>query len=165
MLFVEEFLPAEEVGDNPAPGADGIVGIGIARAFLSRTLAEVTFDLFIPALGFGILNDAGKKLIRLIHRRGVRSVIAAEQVPEARKLLKLTLSLGGDNTRTVFAGIKAAYEPEKLVGRLVVMVANLAPRQMKFGLSEGMVVAVGGGGEEVFLLGVDEGGKPGMRVH
>jgi methionyl-tRNA synthetase len=95
----------------------------------------------------------------------VARVIAAEQVPEARKLLKLTLSLGGDNKRTVFAGIKAAYEPEKIIGRLVIMVANLAPRQMKFGLSEGMVVAVGPGGEEVFLLNVDDGGKPGMRVH
>jgi methionyl-tRNA synthetase len=95
----------------------------------------------------------------------VARVVAAEQVPEARKLLKLTLSLGGDNTRTVFAGIKAAYEPENIVGRLVVMVANLAPRQMKFGLSEGMVVACGPGGEEVFLLNVDDGGKPGMRVH
>jgi methionyl-tRNA synthetase len=95
----------------------------------------------------------------------VARVIAAEHVPEARKLLKLTLSLGGENQRTVFAGIKAAYEPEKLVGRLVVMVANLAPRQMKFGLSEGMVTAVGGGGEEVFLLALDEGAKPGMRVH
>jgi methionyl-tRNA synthetase len=95
----------------------------------------------------------------------VARVLAAEQVPEARKLLKLTLSLGGEHKRTVFAGIKAAYEPEKLVGRLVIMVANLAPRQMKFGLSEGMVVAVGPGGEEVFLLNVDEGGKPGMRVH
>lgn len=95
----------------------------------------------------------------------VARVVAAEHVPEARKLLKLTLSLGGDNQRTVFAGIKAAYEPEKLVGRLVVMVANLAPRQMKFGLSEGMVTAVGGGGEEVFLLSLDEGAKPGMRVH
>lgn len=95
----------------------------------------------------------------------VARVIAAEHVPEARKLLKLTLSLGGDNQRTVFAGIKAAYEPEKLVGRLVVMVANLAPRQMKFGLSEGMVTAVGGGGEEVFLLALDQGAKPGMRVH
>ena len=95
----------------------------------------------------------------------VARVIAAEHVPDAKKLLKLTLSLGGDNKRTVFAGIKAAYDPEKIVGRLVVMVANLAPRQMKFGLSEGMVVAVGPGGEEVFLLQVDEGGKPGMRVH
>jgi methionyl-tRNA synthetase len=95
----------------------------------------------------------------------VARIIAAEQVKEARKLLKLTLSLGGEETRTVFAGIKAAYEPEKLVGRLVVMVANLAPRQMKFGLSEGMVVASGPGGSDVFLLGVDEGGLPGMRVH
>jgi methionyl-tRNA synthetase len=95
----------------------------------------------------------------------VARVVNAEHVPEAKKLLKLTLSLGGDNQRTVFAGIKAAYEPEKLVGRLVVMVANLAPRQMKFGLSEGMVTAVGGGGEEVFLLDLDEGAKPGMRVH
>jgi len=95
----------------------------------------------------------------------VARVIAAEQVPEARKLLKLTLSLGGDVRKTVFAGIKAAYEPEQLVGRLVVCVANLAPRQMKFGLSEGMVTAAGPGGEEVFLLAIDSGAKPGMRVH
>lgn len=95
----------------------------------------------------------------------VARVIEAEHVPEARKLLKLTLSLGGDQTRQVFAGIKAAYEPEQLVGRLVVMVANLKPRQMKFGLSEGMVTASGPGGEEVFLLSVDEGAQPGMRVH
>jgi methionyl-tRNA synthetase len=95
----------------------------------------------------------------------VARIIQAEQVPEARKLLKLTVSLGGDVQRTVFAGIKAAYEPEKLVGRLVVIVANLAPRQMKFGLSEGMVTAAGPGGEEVFLLGVDSGARPGQRVH
>ncbi len=95
----------------------------------------------------------------------VARIIAAEHVPEARKLLKLTLSLGGENTRTVFAGIKAAYEPEKLVGRLVVMVANLAPRQMKFGLSEGMVAAAGAGGAEVFLLSPDSGAVPGHRVH
>ncbi len=95
----------------------------------------------------------------------IARVLAAEDVPEAKKLLRLTLGLGGDERRTVFAGIKAAYKPEQLVGRLVVMVANLAPRQMKFGLSEGMVVAVGPGEKEVFLLGVDEGGKPGQRVH
>ncbi len=95
----------------------------------------------------------------------VARVIAAEEVAEARKLLKLTLSLGGEHQRTVFAGIKAAYDPEKLVGRLVVMVANLKPRQMKFGLSEGMVCAAGPGGEEVFLLALDEGAKPGQRVH
>jgi methionyl-tRNA synthetase len=95
----------------------------------------------------------------------VARVIAAEDVPEAKKLLKLTLSLGGDNKRTVFAGIKAAYAPQDLIGRLVVMVANLAPRQMSFGVSEGMVVASGGGGKEVYLLGVDAGAVPGQRVH
>jgi methionyl-tRNA synthetase len=95
----------------------------------------------------------------------VARVLAAEEIPEAKKLLKLTLSLGGDEQRTVFAGIKAAYKPEQLVGRLVIMVANLAPRQMKFGLSSGMVTAAGAGGVEVFLLGVDDGAKPGHRVH
>ena len=95
----------------------------------------------------------------------VARVVSAEHVPDARKLLKLTLSLGGDVEKTVFAGIKAAYEPEALVGRLVVCVANLKPRQMKFGLSEGMVAAAGSGGAEVFVLGIDDGAKPGMRVH
>ena len=95
----------------------------------------------------------------------VARVIAAEEVPEAKKLLKLTVSFGGDVQRTVFAGIKQAYRPEQLVGRLVVVVANLAPRQMKFGLSEGMVTAAGPGGPDVFLLSIDDGAKPGMRVH
>jgi methionyl-tRNA synthetase len=95
----------------------------------------------------------------------VARVLAAEEVPEAKKLLKLTVGLGGDVKRQVFAGIKAAYKPEQLVGRLVVVVANLQPRQMKFGLSEGMVTAAGSGGAEVFLLGLDEGAQPGMRVH
>ncbi len=95
----------------------------------------------------------------------VARVLKAEQVPEADKLLKLTLGLGGDEQRQVFAGIKAAYEPERLVGRLVVMVANLQPRKMRFGLSEGMVTAAGPGKADVFLLGVDEGAQPGQRVH
>ncbi len=95
----------------------------------------------------------------------VARVIAAEDVPEARKLLKLTLSLGGGELRTVFAGIKAAYEPEKLIGRLVVCVANLAPRKMKFGTSEGMVTASGPGGGDIFLLAPDDGAVPGQRVH
>ena len=71
----------------------------------------------------------------------------ANEVPEARKLVQLTLSLGGDERRNVFAGIKSAYEPADLVGRLVVCVANLAPRKMKFGVSEGMVIASGPGGK------------------
>jgi methionyl-tRNA synthetase len=95
----------------------------------------------------------------------VARVISAEAVPEARKLMKLRVSLGGDNERTIFAGIKSAYTPEQLTGSLVVIVANLAPRQMKFGLSEGMVVAAGAGGQEIFVLRTDEGAKPGMRVH
>ncbi len=96
----------------------------------------------------------------------VARIVTAEEVPDARKLLKLTLSLGGDTHKTVFAGIKKAYpQPDKLVGRLVICVANLAPRQMKFGLSEGMVCAAGSGGDEVFLLSPDSGAKPGQRVH
>ncbi|MGA2064232.1 MAG: methionine--tRNA ligase [Thermoguttaceae bacterium] len=91
-------------------------------------------------------------------------ILAAEEVPEAKKLLKLTLSLGGSHRRTVFAGIKGYYKPEELVGRLLLCVANLAPRQMKFGLSEGMILAAGSQ-SEVHLLLPDEGAKPGQRVH
>ncbi len=95
----------------------------------------------------------------------VARVIAAEDVKEAQKLLKLTVSLGGDERRTLFAGIKAAYRPEQLVGRLVVIVANLAPRKMKFGTSEGMICAAGPGGAEVFVLAPDAGARPGQRIH
>ena len=94
----------------------------------------------------------------------VARIISAEEVPEARKLLKLQLSLGGGVTKQVFAGIKAYYEPEQLVGRLVVCVANLAPRTMKFGVSEGMIAAAGGG-NEAYLLTPDSGAKPGHRLH
>jgi methionyl-tRNA synthetase len=95
----------------------------------------------------------------------VARIVNAEEVPKAKKLVKLTVSLGGDVQRTVFAGIKSAYEPAQLVGRLVVIVANLAPRQMTFGLSEGMVTAAGVGGTEIYLLSPDSGAKPGQRVH
>ena len=87
----------------------------------------------------------------------------AESVEGADKLLALTLAVG-DNQRQVFAGIKAAYDPATLVGRHVIVVANLAPRKMRFGVSEGMVLAAGPGGEDIFLLSPDEGAKPGMRV-
>jgi methionyl-tRNA synthetase len=95
----------------------------------------------------------------------VARVVKAEALKEARKLLKLTVSLGGDDRRTVFAGIKSAYEPEQLEGRLVVIVANLAPRKMKFGLSEGMVICAGLGGSELFVLAPDSGAKAGQRIH
>jgi len=130
-----EPLPSSSATDDP-------------QSFIDEPLAaEIT------------INDFAKVDLR------VARVLNAETIPDARKLLKLTLSLGGEEQRTVFAGIKAAYDPEKLVGRLVVCVANLAPRKMKFGTSEGMVVAAGPGGEEVFLLSPDGGAQPGQRVH
>jgi methionyl-tRNA synthetase len=87
----------------------------------------------------------------------------AETVEGADKLLSLTLDVG-DHERQVFAGIKAAYDADSLVGRHVVVVANLAPREMRFGVSEGMVLASGPGGKDIFLLSPDHGAKPGMRV-
>ncbi len=93
----------------------------------------------------------------------VARIARAEAVEGADKLLRLTLDLGGEQ-RTVFAGIKSAYDPADLEGRLTVMVANLAPRKMKFGLSEGMVLAAGPGGKELFILSPDSGAQPGMRI-
>jgi len=87
----------------------------------------------------------------------------ADHVEGADKLLKLTLSLG-DESKQVFAGIKSAYQPEQLEGRLTVMVANLAPRKMRFGISEGMVLAAGPGGDEIWLLSPDDGAKAGMKI-
>ena len=93
----------------------------------------------------------------------VARIVKAEAVPEARKLLKLTLDIGSE-TRTVFAGIKSAYDPADLEGRLTVMVANLKPRKMRFGTSEGMVLAAGPGGDDLYILEPDEGARPGLRV-
>jgi methionyl-tRNA synthetase len=93
----------------------------------------------------------------------VAKIANAEHVEGADKLLKLTLDLGG-TTRTVFAGIKSAYAPEQLVGQLAVVVANLAPRKMKFGVSEGMVLAASGEGPGIFLVSPASGAQPGMRV-
>jgi methionyl-tRNA synthetase len=92
----------------------------------------------------------------------VVKIINAEHVKGANKLLKLTLDLDGE-TRNVFAGIKSAYAPESLIGKHTVMVANLATRTMKFGDSEGMVLAAGPGGEDIWILEPDAGAKAGMR--
>ncbi len=94
----------------------------------------------------------------------VARIVAAEHVDGADKLLKLTLDVGDGRPRTVFAGIKSAYDPATLVGRLTPMVANLAPRKMKFGLSEGMILAASGEGPGIYLLAPDAGAEPGMRV-
>jgi methionyl-tRNA synthetase len=94
----------------------------------------------------------------------IARIVNAENVDGADKLLRLTLDAGEGRHRTVFAGIKSAYRPEDLIGRLTPMVANLAPRRMKFGLSEGMVLAASGDGPGIFLLAPDQGALPGMRV-
>ena len=87
----------------------------------------------------------------------------AEHVEGSDKLLRLTLDLGGE-TRNVFSGIKSAYDPKDLIGKLTVVVANLKPRKMKFGMSEGMVLAAGPGDKEIYLLEPHAGAKPGQRV-
>jgi methionyl-tRNA synthetase len=136
----------EESKEDGAAGA--ATGAGPSDPFLVEPLADqISIDEF------------AKVDLR------VAEVLAAEDVPEAKKLLKITLGLGGDQRRIVFAGIKEAYDPAKLVGRHVIVVANLAPRKMKFGVSEGMIVATGTGGSEVFLLSPDAGATPGQRVH
>ncbi len=93
----------------------------------------------------------------------VVKIIKAEHVKGADKLLQLTLDLG-DEQRNVFAGIKSAYKPEDLEGKMTVMVANLAPRKMRFGMSEGMVLAAGPGGEDLYILNPEDGAKVGMRI-
>jgi methionyl-tRNA synthetase len=152
--MIEESKPqtASVVGESASAGGQSAPGAGnwndTGNALVTEPLApQCTID------------DFAKVDLR------VARVIAAEDVAEAKKLLKLTLSLGGGTTKTVFAGIKEAYKPANLIGRLVVCVANLAPRQMKFGTSEGMVTAAGPGGSEVYLLAVDSGAVPGQRVH
>lgn len=121
----------------------------------TRAEAETDAD---PGEGATIaIDDFGKLDLR------VAEVVAASAVPKADKLLELTLNVG-DHERRVFAGVRNAYAPEELVGRLVVVVANLAPRKMRFGVSEGMVLAASDDDPGVFLLSVDNGAKPGMRV-
>lgn len=102
-------------------------------------------------------NDFAKVDLR------IAKIVNAEHVEGSDKLLRLTLDIGSE-TRNVFSGIKSAYQPEQLVGKLTVMVANLKPRKMKFGVSEGMVLAAGPGDKEIYLLEPHDGAKPGQRV-
>jgi methionyl-tRNA synthetase len=103
------------------------------------------------------IDDFSKIDLRVV------KIINAEEVPEADKLIKLTIDLGGEQ-RTIFAGIKAAYAPEQLIGKLTVVVANLQPRKMRFGLSSGMVLATGPGGKDIWIIEPNAGAEPGMRV-
>ncbi|KJF95507.1 methionine--tRNA ligase [Photobacterium angustum] len=93
----------------------------------------------------------------------IAKIVSCEEVPKANKLLKFQLDIGGE-MRQVFSGIKSAYTPEELVGKMTVMVANLKPRKMKFGMSEGMILAAGPGGKDLWILEPHEGAQPGMRV-
>ena len=104
------------------------------------------------------IDDFGKVDLR------IAKIVSAGYVEGADKLLQLTVELGEGKTRNIFAGIRSAYDPKQLEGRFTVVVANLAPRKMKFGLSEGMVLAAGPGGKELWILAPDSGAQPGMRV-
>jgi methionyl-tRNA synthetase len=94
----------------------------------------------------------------------VAKILEAEFISGADKLLKLRIDVGELGERDIFAGIRAAYDPKALVGRLIVVVANLEPRKMRFGTSEGMMLAAGPGGKDIFALSPDSGATPGMRV-
>ena len=137
-LFDVEREPAKMTASTPHPASPAGAEAAAAPATIS-------------------IDDFAKLDLRIAR------IVKAEHVEGADKLLKLTLDVGTD-TRTVFAGIKSAYDPAKLEGRLTVVVANLAPRKMKFGLSQGMVLAASGEGPGLYLLAPDTGAAPGMRV-
>ncbi|WNJ95735.1 methionine--tRNA ligase [Vibrio ruber] len=115
---------------------------------------ELSKDPIAPEIEF---DDFAKVDLR------IAKILSCEAVPKADKLLKFQLDIGGE-VRQVFSGIKAAYQPEELVGKYTVMVANLKPRKMKFGMSEGMILAAGPGGKDLWILEPHEGAQPGMRV-
>ena len=144
--LLEAQQQAAEAKMPAAPAPAAAVSATTAGGEAEARLAPITID------------DFAKVDLRIAR------IVNAEQVEGADKLLKLTLDVGEGRQRTVFAGIKSAYRPEALIGRLTPMVANLAPRKMKFGLSEGMVLAASGDGPGIFLLAPDAGALPGMRV-
>jgi len=136
---LEERLPMPTQPSPPAPLPQGEGGC---------------IEPIKPEIG---IDDFGKIDLRIAR------IVTAGYVEGADKLLQLTVDLGGE-TRTILAGIRSAYEPKDLEGRLTVVVANLAPRKMKFGVSEGMVLAAGPGGKDLWILSPDSGAQPGMRV-
>ncbi|MFT5161867.1 MAG: methionyl-tRNA synthetase [Alteromonadaceae bacterium] len=125
-----------------------------ANEAATTTVNQLSDDPISPEIEF---DDFAKIDLRVVR------IVKAEHVDGAKKLLRLELDLGGEQ-RQVFAGIKSAYQPEDLEGKMTVMVANLAPRKMRFGMSQGMVLAAGPGGKDLFVLNPDDGALPGMRV-
>ncbi|MDH5286805.1 MAG: methionine--tRNA ligase [Betaproteobacteria bacterium] len=156
---IDALLEGPKAALSPSPPAPlpADAGRGGVAAPLSRTAGEGpgVRESDAPTIA---IDDFAKVDLRIAR------IVNAEQVEGADKLVKLTLDVGEGRHRTVFAGIKAAYRPEDLVGRLTPMVANLAPRKMKFGVSEGMVLAASGDGPGVYLLAPDTGAQPGMKV-
>jgi len=142
-----------------APSAKGAAAAHSSSASAKQPVSQKVSDPTQPAPADATISIDEFKRVDL----RVARIANAEHVEGADKLLKLTLDLGSE-TRTVFAGIKSAYDPATLVGRLTVVVANLAPRKMKFGVSQGMVLAASGDGPGVYLLSPDSGAEPGMRV-
>jgi len=140
-VFIERMIEASK----EAQIEENKISSGSANADIEAIADEINYDEF------------AKLDLR------IALIVDAKRVEKSDKLLQLTLDIGSE-TRNVFAGISAAYEPEKLKGKLTVMVANLAPRKMRFGVSEGMVLAAGEGDSEIYLLSPDSGAKPGMRV-
>ncbi len=145
---IDALLAGPEAAAPATAGSRGAVASTPAPAPSSVAATDATISI----------DDFAKIDLRIAR------IVDAEHVEGADKLLKLTLDIGEGRHRTVFAGIKSAYRPEDLVGRLTPMVANLAPRKMKFGLSEGMVLAASGNGPGIYLLAPDSGAQPGMRV-
>jgi len=131
---------------SPKPSSPPATGASRGESAPAASASEITID------------DFAKVDLRIAR------IVNAEEVVGADKLIRLTLDVGDTQHRTVFAGIKSAYRPQDLVGRLTAVVANLAPRKMKFGLSEGMVLAASGDAPGIFLLSPDSGAQPGMRI-
>jgi methionyl-tRNA synthetase len=145
--------PSAAPASSPAAPPTARPGASIAAAAVQAgTPAEGT--AILPGIS---IDDFARVDLRIAR------IESADIVEGADRLLRLTVDVGGER-RTVFAGIRQAYAPEQLVGRLTVVVANLEPRKMRFGVSEGMVLAAGPGGKDIFLLSPDTGAEPGMKV-
>ncbi len=151
-LFDIDKEPVKVTASTPHPATPAKSGVPVQSSPPHQPSPAIAGEGMIS------IDDFGKIDLR------IAKIVKAEHVEGADKLLKLTLDVGALGTRQVFAGIKSAYDPATLEGRLTVMVANLAPRKMKFGLSEGMVLAASGDVPGLFLLSPDAGAQPGMKV-
>jgi methionyl-tRNA synthetase len=144
-------------GIDSAPNETARAAPSTATAAAAATAAKPAASTAIPPVSPITIEEFAKLDLRIAR------IESAQQVDGADKLLQLVVDLGGER-RTVFAGIRQAYSPDQLVGRLTVVVANLEPRRMRFGTSEGMILAAGPGGKDIFLLAPDSGAVPGMKV-